>query len=229
LIIVFDLDDTLYQEITYVKSGLKAVADEIAEKYKMNSKVVYRDSLLILEKSGRGKIFDTLLKDYGFYTRREVQRLVSIYRFHKPEIKIGKRELKALNWCSTNSNLYLVTDGNKFVQAKKIESLGISEIFTRIFITHRFGLDAAKPSLKCFEIIRKSENVSWAEIVYIGDDPNKDFIELKKAGAITIRVRTGRFASIKKSMEYEADWHIDSLEELPAMLRKIDSHFLNRR
>lgn len=223
MIIVFDLDDTLYQEITYVKSGFKVVADEMARKYDLDSEVIYRDALLLLDRSGRGHIFDTLLKNYGYYTKREVQRLVTIYRLHSPNIQIGGVEMKVLKQCGTNSNLYLVTDGNKLVQAKKIESLGIGPLFKRIFITHRFGLDAAKPSLKCFELIRKSENVSWTEIVYIADDPNKDFIALKKAGAITIRVMTGRFASIEKSIEYEADWRIDSLGELPAMLKELNS------
>ena len=131
--------------------------------------------------------------------------------------------MKVLKQCGTDSNLYLVTDGNKLVQSKKIESLGLGPLFKRIFITHRFGLDAAKPSLKCFEIIRKLENVTWSELVYIGDDPNKDFINLKKAGAVTVRVMTGRFSDVKKGQEFEADWQIESLGELPAILRKIHS------
>ncbi len=222
MIIVFDLDDTLYQEITYVQSGLKAVANEIAKKYNMDSNIIYKDALITLEKSGRGQVFDSMLNEYGFYTKREVQRLVAVYRLHQPKISIGAVELKALKLCGKKSNLYLVTDGNKFVQAKKIESLGIDSIFKRIFITHRFGLDAAKPSLKCFEKIRKLENIAWDELVYIGDDPNKDFINLKKAGAITVRVLTGRFATLKKSKEYEADWQIGSLAELPTLLRNFD-------
>jgi putative hydrolase of the HAD superfamily len=222
LIIVFDLDDTLYQEISYVQSGLKAVANEIAKKYNLDSNVIYKEALDILEKSGRGGVFDSLLNNYGYYTKREVQRLVSIYRLHYPKISIGSMEMKALKLCGKESNLYLVTDGNKYVQAKKIESLGIESIFKHIFITHRFGLDAAKPSLKCFEMIRKLENVSWGELIYIGDDPNKDFINLKKAGAITVRVLTGRFAALKKDEQYEADWQIDSLMDLPALLRNFD-------
>ena len=223
MIIVFDLDDTLYKEITYVKSGFKVVADEIARKYDLDSEVIYRDALLLLDRSGRGHIFDTLLKNYGYYTKREVQRLVTIYRLHYPNIQIGGEEMKVLKQCGTDSNLYLVTDGNKLVQSKKIESLGLGPLFKRIFITHRFGPDAAKPSLKCFEIIRKLENVTWSELVYIGDDPNKDFINLKKAGAVTVRVMTGRFSDVKKGQEFEADWQIESLGELPAILRKIHS------
>ena len=33
MILVFDLDDTLYPERTYVESGFKAVADSLAQKF----------------------------------------------------------------------------------------------------------------------------------------------------------------------------------------------------
>ena len=57
MIIVFDLDDTLYQEMSYVQSGLKAVANEMAEKYNLDSNVIYKEALDILEKSGRGLLY----------------------------------------------------------------------------------------------------------------------------------------------------------------------------
>jgi putative hydrolase of the HAD superfamily len=221
LIIVFDLDDTLYQEITYVRSGLAAVAQEIANKYNLNQNLIYSDALLTLDNFGRGHVFDIILRQYGLYSKREVNRLLSVYRSHNPLIEIDLPEIEVLRKCQIISNLYLVTDGNKNVQAKKIEALKINTYFTRIFITHRFGLEASKPSLKCFEQIREFEKVRWSEIVYIGDDPNKDFVNLKKVGATTIRVMTGRFRNVTKSHAYEADWHINSLSELPELLEKI--------
>jgi putative hydrolase of the HAD superfamily len=221
LIIVFDLDDTLYQEITYVKSGLTAVSQDIASKYNLNQEMIYSEALSMLETFGRGHIFDNILRQYGLYSKREVKRLLSVYRSHNPRIKIGLPELEVLRKCRIISNLYLVTDGNKNVQAKKIEALKIKTYFKRIFITHRYGLEASKPSLKCFEHIRELEKVGWSEIVYIGDDPNKDFVNLKKVGATTIRVMTGRFRKVTKSPAYEAEWHINSLSELPKLLEKI--------
>jgi putative hydrolase of the HAD superfamily len=37
MIIVFDLDDTLYEEITYVRSGFKAVANYLSKNYKIET------------------------------------------------------------------------------------------------------------------------------------------------------------------------------------------------
>ena len=221
LIIVFDLDDTLYEEITYVRSGMAAVSQDIANKYNMDRDMIYSEALATLENFGRGKVFDIILRQYGLYSKHEVKRLLSVYRSHTPTIEIGLPELLVIRDCQLLSNLFLVTDGNKNVQAKKIEALGIKPYFKRIFITHRFGLNASKPSLKCFELIKESEKVEWTDIVYIGDDPNKDFVNLKKVGAITIRVLTGRFAKVINSQDYEAAWNIDSLNELPKLLEKL--------
>jgi len=221
LIIVFDLDDTLYQEITYVRSGIAAVSQDIADKYNMNRDMIYSEALATLEIFGRGQVFDIILRKYGLYSKHEVKRLLSIYRSHTPKIEIGLPELLVIRECQLQSNLYLVTDGNKNVQAKKIEALGIKPYFKRVFITHRFGLKAAKPSLKCFQLIRELEKVEWTDIVYIGDDPNKDFVNLKKVGAITIRVMTGRFAQVANSQDHEAEWKIDSLSQLPKLLEKL--------
>ena len=40
MIIVFDLDDTLYEEITYVRSGFKAVASYLSQTYKKSKRLI---------------------------------------------------------------------------------------------------------------------------------------------------------------------------------------------
>ena len=82
-------------------------------------------------------------------------------------------------------------------------------------------MHASKPSIYCFQKIIELEKASWSDIIYIGDDPNKDFINLRKAGSRTIRIMQGRFSRIKLSHEYEADFEIENLTKLPKMLEKI--------
>ena len=101
-------------------------------------------------------------------------------------------------------SLYLVTDGNKIVQKNKVEALGIKNIFKKIFITHRFGLKNAKPSLYCFEIIKKIEECTWSDMIYIGDNPHKDFVNLNKVGAETARILNGSFKKYKAKRGYDA-------------------------
>ena len=67
MIIVFDLDDTLYEEITYVRSGFKAVANYLYQTYKIETPdKIFRDFIQALEQQGRGRVFDCFLGKYIF-------------------------------------------------------------------------------------------------------------------------------------------------------------------
>ena len=71
-----------------------------------------------------------------------------------------------------------------------------------------------KPDLYCFRLIKKKEKVKWSEIVYIGDNPNKDFVKLNSVGAITVRVLTGPFKNLKVNKNFDAKYKIKSLSDL---------------
>ena len=52
-IIIFDLDDTLYEERTFVESGFRAVAEYLEKHFKINKKELFEDLKNILRKEGR--------------------------------------------------------------------------------------------------------------------------------------------------------------------------------
>jgi len=55
-------------------------------------------------------------------------------------------------------------------------------------------------------------------VIYIADNPNKDFVGLKPLGFKTIRVLKGPYKDLKKPPEFEADLNIRSLAELDVEL-----------
>ena len=55
-------------------------------------------------------------------------------------------------------------------------------------------------------------------MVYVADDPNKDFVNLNPLGVKTVRVLTGRFKSQKAKKSYDAKFQIDNLSELLPVL-----------
>ena len=57
----------------------------------------------------------------------------------------------------------------------------------------------------------KIEKCNPNEIIYIGDNPNKDFINIKKIGIRTLRVLTGSFKDLSLSRDYEAEHKINNL------------------
>lgn len=212
MVLVFDLDDTLYEELTFVKSGFKAVAVYLNEQYSIPVETGFEFMLQKLP-FGRGRIFDDLLSHHGIYKKDLVRKCVSIYRLHRPEITLYPEADVCLERFR-DYPLYIVTDGNKVVQQNKIRALGLDQRVKFCYITHCYGIKNAKPSPYCFLKICEREKVSPKEVVYIADNPHKDFVGIKPLGFKTIRVIQGQYKDLILSKEYEANQQIYSLREL---------------
>ncbi len=218
LVLAFDLDDTLYNELTYVDSGFAAVARFLeAEKLAGFSEAYsFMQSRLA---GGRGRIFDDLLLQFGRYSQRNVRRCLSVYRLHKPSIHLYPEATDCLARFK-DGPLYIVTDGNKVVQHNKLTALGLPKLVKRCLITHRFGVRHAKPSPYCFKKICEWEKVQPEQVFYIADNPRKDFVGIKPLGFNTVRVLTGQHKDIRLPEEYEADYRIASLTDFAGVVAK---------
>jgi putative hydrolase of the HAD superfamily len=219
LIPIFDLDDTLYPEITFVESGFQAVACWLELHFGWDTDDNLSFMLDTLKRDGRGAVFDKLLEYRGGFSKDLVRKCIRIYRHHDPAISlypVAERILAGLK-----SPLYLVTDGQKIVQKNKIDALEIESRFKKVFLTHRYGTRHAKPSTYCFEIIRRIEGCRWTDMVYIGDNPAKDFVNLTPLGVRTIRVLTGPYRDVIAKPCFDAVYSIESLDQLPAILERL--------
>ncbi len=210
MIYVFDLDDTLYPEITFVQSGFKAVAKGISTLISIDEKTIYNQLIEELNQNGRGKVFNKVLTKHDILSKKEIKRCLHTYRLHTPEISLYPYSDQVLGALSDHP-LYLVTDGNKLVQNNKVKALGIENQFKKVFITHRYGVKHAKPSTYCFHKILELEKAQANELVYFGDNPKKDFINLKKEGFRTIRVKTGSYKDDFYGQSHEAEVSIPNL------------------
>lgn len=220
MVLIFDLDDTLYDELSYVRSGLQAVARFGKITHGWNTKQSFTFMWSELQFNGRGKIFDNWLKLHGAFTKKRLEECICVYRHHEPEIQLFAAATQILEFYRGELPVYVVTDGHKIVQNKKINALGLHPFVKRAFITHRFGIRNAKPSLHCFELIKNSEKCKWSEIVYVGDNPLKDFVNLNSVGAFTVRVGTGSHASVLVPPSHDAQAKISDLTHLAAVLSK---------
>jgi len=213
MVLVFDMDDTLYEEASYVQSGFKAVAAELSPILKASALKLYGQMLALLKEHGRGRVFDMLLRNHGRHSTRRVRDCVHCYRMHRPRIRLHAAGRACLLRFG-DVPLYVVTDGNKNAQAAKARALGLEKLVRRVFITHRHGLQHAKPSPYCFQKIQALEQVPSEQIVYVADDPTKDFLGIRPLGFRTIRVLTGRHAAVRAKPGAHADITISSLNEL---------------
>lgn len=218
-VVVFDLDDTLYDEITFVYSGFYAVSQYLSYHLKLSTDTIFHDLKKMLHEQGRGKVFDSVLKNYGFTQKSLISKCIRIYRTHEPKISLLPEAQTILEHLNTlNIPIYIVTDGNKITQANKIKALGVDRYTKKSFITHRYGTHNTKPSPYCFEKIAALEKTSPDKIVYIGDNVHKDFIGIKPLGFHTIRIRNGMFKDLEPTLEQAAHYEIDHLLELEPLL-----------
>lgn len=220
MILIFDLDDTLYDERQYVESGFRAVAAFGETRFGWDAEASFAFMQGALGRYGRGTIFNRWLDLHGRETGALVRECVRVYRHHRPQISLGDDAHAVLDLYA-DEPLYLVTDGHKIAQQRKVEALGIASRFRKVYITHRFGIAKAKPSTYCFERIRLREGCQWSEMVYVADNPAKDFINLRPLGVHTVRVLTGEHRARLAEPGADAEHRISSLRELPPLLEHL--------
>lgn len=176
--VIFDLDDTLYSEKEYVKSGYKAVSDFLGGGYE--------EKLWSYFTSGKPAI-DLLLKELS----RECEKaeVLNVYRFHKPNIQLypGVKELLA-ELKSKGYKVGIITDGRPEGQRNKIEALGI-EVDDIIITDELGGIQFRKPCDIAFRIMQNRWRMNSSEMVYIGDNACKDFQAPKQLGMKSIWLR----------------------------------------
>lgn len=212
-VLVFDLDDTLYDESSYVLSGFSAVSNFLSKTKGLIDIELFHEMVDLLKTKGRGHIFDELLKKHGIYTKTLLQTCIHIYRHHIPKIELYPDALEMLNRFKDNP-LYIVTDGHKVVQDIKIKALKLDQKMKYCYLTNRYGIINQKPSPHCFLLICQKEKVNPDKVIYIADNPYKDFVGIKPLSFQTVRILRGPFKDIKLEPRYEANRIIKSLNEI---------------
>lgn len=220
--LLFDLDDTLYDEKQFVQSGFIIVAEFIECKFKINKENFYKILIDIFNEGKRGNIFNIALEKVNIIFDEDIIYLmVKIYREHNPEIKLDKNVRSLLIKLRRIYSLGIITDGYFKVQKKKIQALKLENLFDTIIYTDRYGREFWKPNLFGYELALKDLQISPEEAIYIGDNPYKDFIRAKKVGITTVRVinQNREYSNIRLNKEYEADYEVERLNDIMNLLK----------
>lgn len=186
--LVFDLDDTLYLENDYVKSGFNCVGRAFRDEVGVDnfSEICFR-----LHQAGqRGRIFDAALEAIG---RRPdasiIQAMVELYRRHIPAISLSTRTSEFLETLSRRFNLGLLTGGNIQTQRAKVEALGIAHYFDVIVFAGRHGPLFDKPHPYGWIELERCMQRHGSDITYVADNPAKDGPSSGLRGWKWIRIR----------------------------------------
>ena len=132
-----------------------------------------------------------------------MQKLIEIYRFHKPQIKLPKDSLEVLRF-SQKYKTALISDGHYLMQQNKFNALNLEKLINFPIFTDFYH--TKKPELKPFKMVMQKYS-NEKNFVYISDNPKKDFIAPNTLGWKTIRYKNpnGIYRHIKNNSHYEVD------------------------
>jgi putative hydrolase of the HAD superfamily len=212
--VIFDLDQTLYPESDFVRSGFRAVAAHLAERCGGSAAALAEEMESILWQQGRGRVFDLLRERHGWGARVAPDTLLHIYRTHVPVLRMHVDATELLG--QLRVPLGLVTDGHPTAQHGKIAALGLADRFSAIVCTGDLGAHAAKPAATGFRVCLERLGVAPADAAYVGDDAAKDFAAPRGLGMRSVRVvraiETG-FGWFTAGEGTEADLVVEDLRE----------------
>ncbi len=169
--VIFDLDDTLYGEKDYVRSGFKAVSDYLGGEYEGRLWKAFQD---------HKPAIDQLLKELGRETERE--KVLEVYRNHYPDVKLYDGVKETLAFLRKKGiKVGIITDGRPVGQRNKIKALGL-EVDDVIVTDELGGPQFRKPCDVAFRIMQTKWKMPASKILYVADNVAKDFQAPKQLG-----------------------------------------------
>ena len=190
MMFVSDLDDTLYSEIDYVRSGCRAVARAVEQQGWMDAP----SALALIQ--GQESVeagFDALLERINQLAPQAgctIGWILEVYRTHMPDISLRPGVAETLDrLLEAGIPMAIITDGRSVAQRNKIKALGLDRYVPEgnIIISEEIGNDKNSP-LPFATLMERFPAES--RFLYIGDNPAKDVHGPNHMGWTTVHLRT---------------------------------------
>ncbi len=214
-VICFDLDDTLYKEIDFLKSAYREIALYAAQGDQLLADKAYYEMLQAYKDGGNA--FKQLNQLLGKKT--PVEEYLARYRTHRPDIHLTPETRETLEELkAAGSVIALITDGRAVQQRNKIAALGLNRWVADgdIIISEETGSE--KPAEDNYRRLMEL-HPDAEQFVYVGDNPAKDFVAPNRLGWTTVcledngeNIHPQKFA--EHALPYHPWYRIASLKDL---------------
>ena len=221
--VVFDLDHTLFDRYATIKKLVPQLrkhfdlGDGITDEYFIQE-LSYADKHFV-HKGWEGiynhlvskGIFKTLpgFAEYTEIVLRHFRHIAEKYDFAEPTLKKIK---------SKGYKIGLITNGSHELQYKKLGMLELTDLFDEIIVSG--DTPYQKPDERIFLMMAEKMGGEPSEMMYVGDHPLNDVEGSRKAGCVSVWVKTTGtwiFPEIEKPT-----LQIETVEELPLLLDEIN-------
>ena len=209
-VVVFDLDDTLINEIEYLTSAYLEIANFLNGGHELHTSMLKN----FIDKKN---VFTILIDKYKHINLTE---LLNIYRSHFPEnlsVREGVAEL--MGYLKDESiAIGLISDVRSLTQRNKLAATGLLSYFDLIVISEEFGSEKPDPA----NYVLFMDTYKAEEYYYIGDNFNKDFYAPNILGWTTIGVLNSgnniHSQNHNQSSDYLPKFLVDNLLEVKSII-----------
>jgi len=167
---LFDLDDTLYPEIEYLKGAYKRIAKFLSNKTNIKHEVISSFLINRFENEGRELLFDSMF-DYFKIDFKYLTNILEIMRTYTPDSKLSLypniyEKLPLI--LKEATQVFVVTNGNVIQQKNKVRNIDwklLDEKITFIYANEY----KKKPSVDSFNVIKREFTIQENSTIMIGD------------------------------------------------------------
>lgn len=223
---LFDVDDTLYDQVQPFFYALTDIGIDISEKDR-NSLFArsrkYSDE--VFEASAHGEItmaemyiyrIKRALDDFGIMiSDKEALLFQAHYQTHQKNIQLSDEMRRMLEDVKGKVMLGIITNGPSEHQREKIQSLGLYRWIDEKNIIVSGDLDITKPDPEIFAYAISGMNIKAEDCIFVGDSYENDVIGAARAGMKTVWFnRRGK----KTDADIKPDYTVYREQELHALL-----------
>lgn len=219
--VVFDLDDVVYLQREYVRSGFMAVAKSLSED---GAEEVFDLLWTMLGQEGELDLFSRLLEELPeLKGDHDAEGLAEIYWTHEPTIEVLPEVRELVTGLQAKGvKCGLVADGDADVQERKVQALGADDLFDAVLVTHQFDTEPWKLSSLSLDITAHAMDLLNERLVYVGDNPVKDFLGARKLGWRTILLeQPGQLRDTDAETRVEPHFTAQGVPELGQLLERL--------
>ncbi len=215
---ILDLDDTVYDSSgTLVLRGRRKVSKTIAGMISCSEDEAFNLQLEMEKTYGtKVNIYEKIVALHNLPNSYTKELLEEFIRVDISNINLFPDVMETLTKLKVKGyRLILVTSGEKQIQRKKINVLGLTDShFDDILIAER---NNGKTKKDCFKEIMRRYDLKPEEIVCVGDKIDDELIAGKSLGMITVMFKHGRHykAYLKEQDKYiKPDYSINRIKAL---------------
>ena len=222
--LVFDVDDTLYEQIVPFENAYKSLFDMDIdmEKFYLLSRY-YSDVKFEASRNGEMTMdeyhiyrIQEAAKDLGvFLTDEQALNMQKEYKKNQQKLQMSDITINILKLARKNNvKLGIITNGLSEHQWSKIEALGVERWIDKDNIIVSGDYSINKPDVRIFEIMQEKLQLPNDFLYYIGDSIENDIVGANNAGWKSIWINRYKQKSSKEVDIYKIAENNNELFEI---------------